>query len=382
MTDTTVKIFNSTMPGAPVLSGTAGSLIALLDACLINGFGLKTLDNLAVSAGVATATVSTGHSAQVDGVILIAGATPAALNGEQKVTGITTTTVQFAAPGVADGPASGTITVKLAPAGWTKAFTGTHLAAYRSGNVEASGCCLRIDDTAACEARVLGYEAMTDITTGSGVFPDLAGGYYWGKSDAADSASREWWLIANGRMVYLGVAHHISFSMQYVVNAFGDLKSRKSADAYRFIVTGYRSSYYSTTLFSNYSSCVYQSSASQCALPRNYTQLGGMSYGYPIWWGPNTISGSSGGWQYPNGADNGLWFSAIQFLEATSKCLRGTLPGIYATGQNLADGLTAEYLVTNVPELPGRKLLTKSIGSYSGDSRGYCWLDITGPWDA
>ena len=34
MTDTTVKFFHSEMPGSPVLSGTPGSLIAVLDAVL------------------------------------------------------------------------------------------------------------------------------------------------------------------------------------------------------------------------------------------------------------------------------------------------------------------------------------------------------------
>ena len=288
MPDTTVKIFSSTLPGAPVLSGTAGSLIALLDACLVNGFGLKTLDSLVVSAGVATATVSTGHSAQVDAVILLAGATPAALNGEQKVTAITTTTVQFAAPGVADGPASGTITLKLAPAGWAKAFAGSNLAAYRSGHVEASGCYLRIDDTAACEARVLGYETLADLATGTGPFPAIAGGYYWSKSDAANSSARPWWLIGNSRMVYLGLAYNSSYAGQHLVHCFGDLKSRKSADAYRFLVSGFSSSYY-TSITQLERSCLYKYyNAAVLALARTYTQLGGAIYAHAEWMGPGS----------------------------------------------------------------------------------------------
>lgn len=38
--DTSVKYLHSAMPGAPVLSGTAGSLISVLDACLVNGLSL------------------------------------------------------------------------------------------------------------------------------------------------------------------------------------------------------------------------------------------------------------------------------------------------------------------------------------------------------
>jgi hypothetical protein len=36
-----LTVFKSTDPSAPVLSGTVGSLVALLDACLVNGYGSK-----------------------------------------------------------------------------------------------------------------------------------------------------------------------------------------------------------------------------------------------------------------------------------------------------------------------------------------------------
>ncbi|EPD32955.1 hypothetical protein HMPREF9701_06413, partial [Delftia acidovorans CCUG 274B] len=51
--DTSVKHFLSSMTGAPVLSGTVGSMIALLDALLVTGFDTKTLTSLTVVGGVA-----------------------------------------------------------------------------------------------------------------------------------------------------------------------------------------------------------------------------------------------------------------------------------------------------------------------------------------
>lgn len=48
---TAVKFFHSEMPSAPVLSGTAGSLLAILDACLVNGWGLMTATSVVVSGG-------------------------------------------------------------------------------------------------------------------------------------------------------------------------------------------------------------------------------------------------------------------------------------------------------------------------------------------
>ena len=52
-----VKWFTSDMRGAPVVSGTAGTLIAMLDACLVTGFGVVTATSVTVSGGVATATL-------------------------------------------------------------------------------------------------------------------------------------------------------------------------------------------------------------------------------------------------------------------------------------------------------------------------------------
>ena len=96
LVDTSVKFFSSTQAGAPVLNGTAGALKALLDACLVDGFGLKSVVSLVVASGVATITVTGGHGFLPDGVMLVAGAATAALNGEQKVTAIGTNTASFA----------------------------------------------------------------------------------------------------------------------------------------------------------------------------------------------------------------------------------------------------------------------------------------------
>ena len=151
MASTSVKFFHSAMPGAPVLSGTAGSLISVLDL-LVTGMGLKLADSLVVVNGVATLTFSSGHSFEAHAVALVAGATPAALNGGRRILAATPNTATFAAPGVPDGAATGSITAKLAGAGWEKAFTGTNLAAYRSTDLSSTRMFLRVDDAAAASA--------------------------------------------------------------------------------------------------------------------------------------------------------------------------------------------------------------------------------------
>ena len=95
--------YHSDETGAPALNNTAGSLIALLDALLITGFNTKAVTSVSVSAGVATAVIS-GHGYEVGKTLLIAGATPTGLNGNQVITAVVdANTVRWAAVGAGNG---------------------------------------------------------------------------------------------------------------------------------------------------------------------------------------------------------------------------------------------------------------------------------------
>ena len=61
-----VKWMHNGFAGAPVLTNNWGSLTALLDACLVNGFNLKTVTALSRTDDTATATIGTGHGFMVD----------------------------------------------------------------------------------------------------------------------------------------------------------------------------------------------------------------------------------------------------------------------------------------------------------------------------
>src|SRR5574337_1451421 len=238
--DTTVVYLHSAMTGAPSLAGQAGTLIAVLDACLVNGFGAGTVDAVVISGGVATVTRSAGHSFEVGTVALISGATVSggSINGRQRVLAVTSSTWTFDATGLADQSATGTITAKLAPAGWTKPFSGTNLAAYK-GDVTGTGCLLRVDDTGSTDGRVVGYESMADITSGTGPFPtalQLSGGGWWGKSSTADSTARSWILIGDNRGFIFATACNASYLGYYNTMAFGDIAPIKTPDPYACIL--------------------------------------------------------------------------------------------------------------------------------------------------
>lgn len=238
---TPVRWFHSGMADAPVLRGEAGALIELLDACLINGFSTRTLTSLSVSGGVATATISSGNPYEQYSVIRISGATPAGLNGDHRIDTSAASSFTFPAPeGVPDGAATGTITVLRSPAGWSKPFSGTNKAAYQ-GDEGSTQLYLRVDDTESVYSNVRGYETLTDIDTGSGLFPTVAmqANYWWNKSNAAGAAPRAWTLVADGAMLFFIPCAHSSYPNAGHLNYFGDFSAYSPADAYNCMICGH-----------------------------------------------------------------------------------------------------------------------------------------------
>lgn len=234
--DTSVKFFHSKMLGAPVLRGQAGSLIAILDACLVNGWGIQTASSCVVAGGVCTMTFPLDHAAMVDAVILVDGASMADLNGEQKVTAIAPNVVKFATA-AANGTATGTITAKMAPMGFAKPFSGTNLAVYKSLDVQANGQFCRVNDASGLYARVNGYENMTAVSTGTGIFPtssQLSGGNYWQKAVVTAGAYPVAWTVyGDSRFFSIYTCPHHAYGPDFVsgfpvscVGAFGDLDAQ------------------------------------------------------------------------------------------------------------------------------------------------------------
>lgn len=388
---TTVKHFHSALPGAPTLSGTAGSLIAVLDACLVDGFGLKTADSVVVSGGIATATFSTGHSFEPDVIALVAGATPSGLNGEKRVLSTTTNTVTFDATGITDQTASGTITVKIAPAGWAKPFSGTNLAAYRSTDVTGTRMFLRVDDTGTTNARVVGYESMTDVNTGLRGFPtapQLAGGGFWPKANAANATARAWTVIADNRGFWVHIhTHTTSPGISGSVWGFGDFESYKAGDPYACAVFGSYSDV--ATSAANQGGAIENGSTSGVAgpyAPRSFTGLGGSAQLYHLpesYFGVSALSGTGAGGAvavYPNGPNNGLLLTR-KLVAENNIALRGIVRGALVAPQNCHGAFTWRDKVDGQGTLAGRKLLAIKCGSPAGTvSQGVVFFDITGPW--
>lgn len=398
-----VKYFHAQQAGSPTLTGIQGSLISVLDACLVNGFGLKSVESIVVAGNIATVMVSTGHAMEPDILALIEGATPSSLNGEKRVLSSTATTFTFAAAGISDQTASGTITTKVAPLGWEKVFSATHKAVYRPSSVEGTRMFLRVDETVdGREARVRGFEHMTDVDTGVGAFPttdQLVTGALWPKASVANANQRDWTIIGDHRTLYLhlncvdSVSSSTGFRLSGSVWTFGDFKSFKAADPYACLLQG-------ATSTGQYGSGSGQDQSVEFVrtdnngnpgqvVPRNYTGVSGASqvirHAESLMSGNGAVSGSGAYYVYPNGPDNGLLLVGTQLIEYLSgnAHLRGRTRGVYRVPQNCHASFAQRTKIDGTGDLTGRKLLAIKCGSpNSASSQAVLFFDITGPWEA
>ena len=355
-----VRYYESTMSGAPALSGTAGALIGVLDACLVDGFGSVTVDTLAVASNVATATVSAGHQFAMVGntgpVLRIAGASPAGLNGDWRVTVTSSTAFTFATSGISDQTASGTITAKRAPAGFSKAFSGTNKAAYRADDVASTRLYLQVDDSPAQYPTLTMYETMSDVDTGAGASTTR----YFAKSSAANSTARAWALYADARLFYLFA--NADGSTWPSVMVFGDIVPYRSGDAYHALLIGHAAA--NTTSHLHF----VDGTTTGAELARSYSQTGGKVSSSRYSHRKHQYLGA-GGMLTPNNVNNALHFWPVECWEGASWA-RGAMPGLYCP---LHDATLASGVVFTVGDRQFKIQQTNS-SSYQGA------LDLTGPW--
>lgn len=386
-----VKFFHDGLPGAPVMNGTAGSRKAVLNACLVDGWGVVAVVSLSVSGGVATATVAAGHPFEVDSPALLAGAAVAGVNGEQRITATTTNTFSFAVDGVASGSVSGTITAKIAPAGWIKAYESGNKVAYKSASPSASGTYYRLDDSAARYGLIRGFETMTDVDTGLGLFPDAtqkaSGGYVAG-SEAATSAARKWMVIADDRFAILLTAHNSGSPDDYNAYFFGDHVSWRSPDAYPAVVClGASDASGANNAGGDTPSIRLPASNDGTYLCRKYTQLGGSIQAFRSL-GPfpsamlssTYTSGASVFSPGPSPVDNRIYVVPM-FLLGEVSAPHGLIPGLYFVPQYLGGAYNSKAKLDSPVGLSGRKLVAFRTGGYADiNSSGRMFVDITGPW--
>ncbi len=245
---TDVKVYRYTNPGAPQMTGAAGSIVELLKACLVDGYGSTLVSSMTRDGSVVTVTISAGHSFPKYAVVEISGANQTDYNGQHRIETVTSTTFTFTLP---EGktpatPATGTISVKMAPAGWARPYSSADnkRMAFRSTALESTGFYLYVDDTQTTWTRragAKGYELMTGIDARSNPFPYSAADdqwVWWYKSDDTSTA-RPWALVADDRLFYLWLNYNSNNGQR--IYAYGDLVPASSLDAWHCLVSGHSS---------------------------------------------------------------------------------------------------------------------------------------------
>lgn len=297
------EIYRSTDGSAPTLDGQAGSLVAVLDACLRTGYGSKT------------------------------------------------------------------------GAGWTKPYTGTNKAAFQQG--AGSGFLLRIQDdgpgaATTQEARVRGYESMSDVDTGSGPFPTVAqqaNGLFVRKSAAANGTARDWIVLADARTAYIAIKSEVASaaSGNWYAWMFGDFFSLVPGDAYNCMIiartTENSSSVSSGGRLGNLSAAVAPNQGHYAA--RGYAGTGG-SIAVGKQGDAAKANGNTDNYgviTFPNPADGGLYLSPIWIIE-NSNTVRGRMRGYWH--QCHAQGSFADCTNSNVGD----------TASGAGDLSGKSFLFI------
>ena len=164
------KFFYSTMKGAPILPSEWGGLLNVLKACLINGFNSQQVSSVAIADGVATIALGSNHGFIEHQVVAISGANEVGFNADYRVLSVADTAITVSTSLLS---ATGTMTIKTAPLGWTEQFTGVNKSVFKAKDTLKNRFVLRVDDSKptgyevdwAKFARITIAESMSDIDT-------------------------------------------------------------------------------------------------------------------------------------------------------------------------------------------------------------------------
>lgn len=324
---TQFTLYDSTQTSAPVLTAASGSLIGVLDACLVSGFG-----------SMSPAGWSKPFSTAVKAVY------------RQGASGFYLRIVDDA------------LATTLSGAGRDATFRG-----YETMSDVDTG---------------------TNSFPTSGQYTDSANSVR--KSNTNDATARPWWIYADSRTFYMFVQSGDSGTLALGMG-FGDIYSYVIADQYKCICMGRGTSVSgSVTLaggFDMVSWGIALSNAIQpCAIARKAIGTGGSEQITKIvtnQCNAATNQGSPvGSIVYPNTADSKLWMSRIYVVDVTNQTLRGYLRGIYAPNHAASNFVVGDTF-SGTGAMAGRsfKFTQRTFAGSSGGGQGIYIIETSNTVD-
>jgi hypothetical protein len=323
----TVRVYKSTDASAPVLSGTVGTLITVLDAILVNGYG-----------ALAAAGWSKPYSATNKAVYRMA----------------------------------------------TSGNTGFYLNVQDNGPGAGGAREARMWGYEAATAQDTGTNPFPTVA-------QFATGLFLRKSTTADSTARAWYCVADGSCFYLFVdTGDVTAPAYSFCFAFGDIFSYKASDAYRCMIIG-RDAENTGSTNNEHLGGVVSSSGTWITtlttghyLARSWTGTGGS-----IQFGKHALQivctstsvtecpmgGSTAAVTYPNGPDSALLLSPIWCHHNSG--VRGYLKGLWAPChfQPLGHGDT----FSGTGNMSGKNFLALNIKTFGG-SNGQVMVETSDTW--
>lgn len=276
------------------------------------------------------------------------------------------------------------------PAGWSRPYSSGNYSAFQQGGGHQRF--LAIDDSDTRLARLVGYCAMTDATTGTDPFPtsaQVSGGLYMRKSVTADTTERPWACWADNKCFYLVIFGALTTAAGTSGGdshmGFGDsVGSQFSNDAYNtFLIGGTDANATSTTATANRQTLTALSSSTNTGhyMPRPYTQVGTStqfgkcSAGF---YASLTTSGNATGTIYPD-SDSKLNLTRMHITHSGSPIIeRGMLPGIWSIQHVVSGNMT---LYDTVSGATGSSLDGKTFVIIGTASAGFAIETTAGSWD-
>lgn len=274
------------------------------------------------------------------------------------------------------------------PAGWTEEFTGTNKAAFKGAG--GTGFLLRVDASGTANARVIGYESMSGIDTGTNGFPleaQLSGGEYMYHSALTDGTARPWIIVADERRVWVWVGASLTIggglaasTTQQPIMHFGDFASDKVGDLYNCAllaghVSGASGSYVGAVgSISAVHNAHFVARAADGAVGSR--QVG--KYGNATAMAAAATFGSSSCPAYPDSISGGLRLSPLYLTNgSTNTGTRGRLVGGWAC-VNALPGSNGDT-VQGTGSLAGKSFILLDVGQTT--TRGRIALEISNTWD-
>lgn len=390
-----VKWFSGDMEGAPALSsGVAGaahttnpgSLIALLKAVLVTGFGLKAVSTLTYDnqSSTITATVAAGHKYLVDQVIEISGAVESGFNGEFRVLSVTSTNIVM---GIDNGApssssATGSISIKTPSLGWAVEFedSANYKIIFKRTDPNSTPLRLYIDNSAWTSwnnnygylAKISIIENPTDINTFTTVYEGR-----WPCSHSYGTPG--WGVVGDSSLFYFLPAYGIANTRGCYF--FGDINSVRPGDNYHCIFATYpllvntSAADWNTATDAYYNDVLGFGVSANRVIARSYHQLPGSVA--ISWKGLNSYFGE--GMSFPNPADNGFYLGTSPVPVFDDLSYRGDLPGVVVPYSS-----PVSYDKKNIIDLPasngGMIRLIMANRQAAGGYPRLIGFDIKGPW--